>query len=166
MWFHLPMRYLYQRALHAGDTVLWTPSVLAGVYMQGEGQTGMFHPLHQLLYRFLPLGLAFNLELIGSYPLAFAGTCWFLRRLRFSMTASLWGAMLCAFSGFALLHHHHMNMVEVVAHTPWLLAAADVLIVDCSRAQARGSCSSRSPGRKRSGRTSSVGGCALSFPAR
>ena len=80
-WFHLPMRYLYQQALRAGDTVLWTPSILAGFYMQGEGQTGMFHPVHQLLYRLLPLGPAFNLELIGSYPLAFGGMYWFLRRL-------------------------------------------------------------------------------------
>jgi hypothetical protein len=138
-WFHLPMRYLYQQALRAGDTVLWTPSILAGFYMQGEGQTGMFHPVHQLLYRLLPLGPAFNLELIGSYPLAFGGMYWFLRRLEFSVTASLWGAMLFAFSGFTLLHHHHMNMVEIVAHLPWLLAAADVAISDDRpRAQALG----------------------------
>ena len=27
--FHIPMRYLYQRALHAGDSLLWTPAVFA-----------------------------------------------------------------------------------------------------------------------------------------
>lgn len=129
-WFHLPTRYLYQQALHAGDTVLWTPSIFAGLYLHGEGQVGLFHPLHQLLYRFLPLGTAFNLELIANYLMAFAGTFWFLRRLRFSHAAALFGAMLFAFSGFNLLHHHHINMVAVVAHMPWLLAVADVLIAD------------------------------------
>ena len=129
-WFHLPMRHLYQQALDSGDTVLWTPSIFAGLYLHGEGQAGLFHPFHQLLYRLLPLGAAFNLELIASYPAAFAGMCWFLRRLRFSRAAALFGAMLFAFSGFNLLHHHHVNMVAVVAHMPWLLAAADVLIVD------------------------------------
>lgn len=129
-WFHLPMRHLYQQALHAGDTVLWTPSIFAGLYLHGEGQVGLFHPFHQLIYRLLPLGTAFNLEFVASYPAAFAGMFWFLRRLRFSHTASLFGAMLFAFSGFNLLHHHHMNMVAVIAHMPWLLAAADVLIVD------------------------------------
>lgn len=128
-WFHLPMRYLYQQALEAGDTVLWTPSVLAGLYLHGEGQIGAFHPLHQLLYRFVPLATAFNLELTASYPVAFAGTFWFLRRLRFSHAASLVGAMLFAFSGFNLLHHHHINMVAIVAQMPWLLAASDVLLV-------------------------------------
>src|SRR5262245_2873121 len=129
-WFHLPMRYLYQEAMHAGDTVLWTPSIFAGFYVHGEGQIGLFHPIHQLLYRLLPLAAAFNLELVTSYPVAFGGTFWFLRRLRFSRAAALFGAMLFAFSGFNLLHLHHMNMVAVVAHMPWLLALADVLIVD------------------------------------
>ncbi len=128
--FHLPMRYLYQQALHAGDTVLWTPSIFAGLYLQGEGQIGLFHPFHQLLYRFLPLGTAFNLELIANYPAAFAGMFWFLRRLRIGPGAALFGAMLFAFSGFNLLHHHHLNLVAVIAHMPWLLGAADVLIVD------------------------------------
>jgi hypothetical protein len=132
-WFHLPVRYLYQQALQAGDTVLWTPSIFSGLYLHGEGQVGMFHPFHQLLYRLLPLGTAFNLELVASYPLAFAGTFWFLRRLRFSHAAALFGAMLFAFSGFNLLHHHHVNMVAIVAHMPWLLAAADVLIVEEQR---------------------------------
>src|SRR5262245_10850250 len=129
-WFHLPLRYLYQEAMHAGDTVLWTPSIFAGFYVHGEGQIGLFHPIHQLLYRILPLAAAFNLELVTSYPVAFGGTFWLLRRLRFSRAAALFGAMLFAFSGFNLLHHHHMNMVAVVAHMPWLLAVADVLIVD------------------------------------
>ena len=83
-WFHLPMRYLYQQALQSGDSVLWTPSIFAGFYLHGEGQIGLFHPFHQLLYRVLPLGPAFNLELIANYVAAFAGMFWFLRRLRFA----------------------------------------------------------------------------------
>ena len=114
--------------------MLWTPSIFAGLYLHGEGQVGLFHPFHQLLYRVFPLGTAFNLELVANYPAAFAGMFWFLRRLRFSHAAALFGAMLFAFSGFNLLHHHHINMVAVVAHMPWLLAAADVLIVEGKRA--------------------------------
>ena len=129
-WFHLPMRHLYQQALNSGDSVLWTPSIFAGYYMHGEGQIGAFHPFHQLLYRLLPLGPAFNVELIANYVAAFAGTFWFLRRLRFSHAAALFGAMLFAFSGFNLLHHQHLNMVAVIAHMPWLLGGADVVILD------------------------------------
>ena len=129
-WFHLPLRHLFRQALLAGDSVLWTPAIFAGHYVHGEGQAGLAHPLHQLLYRALPLGPAFNLELILSYPVAFAGMWWLLRRLAVGQPAALFGAMLFAFSGFNLLHHHHLNMVAICAHLPWLLAAADVLILD------------------------------------
>jgi len=129
-WFHLPMRHLYREALHSGDSVLWTPSIFAGFYMHGEGQLGMFHPFHQLVYRVLQLQPALNIELIANYPAAFGGTFWFLRRLQLGRAAALFGAMLFGFSGFNLLHHQHINMVAVVAHMPWLLAATDVLIVD------------------------------------
>jgi len=129
-WFHLPMRHLYQQALRSGDSVLWTPSILAGTYMHGEGQIGAFHPFHLLIYRVLPLWLAFDVELIANYLALFAGTFWFLQRLRFSYAPALFGAMLFAFSGFNLLHHGHLNMVAIVAHLPWLLVATDVLMVD------------------------------------
>ncbi len=132
-WFHLPLRHLYQQALEKGDSLLWTPAIFSGLYLHGEGQTGVFHPLHLLFYRLLPLRMAFNVELLTNYVGAFAGTWWLLRRLRFETVPALFGAMLIAFSGFMLLHHHHINMVAVVAHLPWLLAAADVLLVEDDR---------------------------------
>jgi hypothetical protein len=126
--FHVPMRYLYQQALHAGDSLLWTPSVFAGFYIHGEGQLGAFHPLHQLLYRGLPLDLAMNAEVLASYAWGFAGMYWLLRRLQLFPAGSLFGAMVFGFSGFQLLHYPHVNAVAVVAHIPWLLACLDLVI--------------------------------------
>ena len=138
VWFHLPMRFLYRQALAAGDSVLWTPAIFSGLYLHGEGQVGLFHPFHQLIYRMFSLQAAFNLELLASYPAAFAGMAWFLRRLRFATAPALFGAMLFAFSGFNLLHHHHLNMVAVVAHLPALLAASDWLLVETRPARRAG----------------------------
>jgi hypothetical protein len=126
--FHLPMRAEYQEGLRSGRVLLWTPSIFAGYYVHGEGQSGMFHPLHLVLYRWLPLGIAFNLEFLASYVAAFAGMYWFGRRLRLSRAAGLFGAMLFAFSGFQLLHFLHINLVAVAAHIPWLAACLDVQI--------------------------------------
>lgn len=126
--FHVPMRHLYQQALHAGDSVLWTPSVFAGFYIHGEGQLGAFHPLHQLLYRVLPLDIALNLQVLASYAWGFAGMYWLLRRLQLSPAGSLFGAMVFGFSGFQVLHYTHVNAVAVVAHMPWLLACLDVVL--------------------------------------
>lgn len=126
--FHVPMRYLYQQALHAGDSLLWTPSVFAGFYIHGEGQLGAFHPLHQLLYRVLPLDIAMNVQVLASYAWGFAGMYWLLRRLRLSPHGSLFGAMVFGFGGFQVLHYPHVNAVAVVAHLPWLLACLDLVI--------------------------------------
>ena len=126
--FHLPMRYLYANALRDGHLLLWTPAVSGGLYLHGEGQLGMLHPAHLLAYRVLPLTVAFNLEFLANYAAAFAGMFWLLRRLGLTAGAALFGAMLFAFSGFQLLHHHHVNLVAVTAHLPWLLAFIDVLV--------------------------------------
>ena len=99
-----------------------------GLYLHGEGQLGMLHPAHLLAYRVLPLTVAFNLEFLANYAVAFAGMFWLLRRLGLTTGAALFGAMLFAFSGFQLLHHHHVNLVAVTAHLPWLLAFIDMLV--------------------------------------
>ena len=52
--FHLPLRHLYAQALARGQSFLWVPEIYAGFYLHGEGQLGMLHPLHLVLYRMLP----------------------------------------------------------------------------------------------------------------
>src|SRR5918993_2306511 len=79
--FHVPLRHLYAEALRSGDSLLWTPSLFSGFYLHGEGQAGMLHPVHLLLYGALPLGVAFNLEFLASYVFGFAGMFYLLRRL-------------------------------------------------------------------------------------
>jgi hypothetical protein len=137
--YHVPLRYLYQRALQDGDSLLWTPSLFAGFYLHGEGQIGLLHPWHLLLYRILPLQVAFNLEFLASYAAAFGGMYWLLRRLVLTPVAALSGGMLFAFSGFLVLHHPHVNLVAVIVHLPWLLACIDLLITgERSRERAAG----------------------------
>ncbi len=116
--YHVPMRHLYQQMLADGDPPLWTPAVFAGFDLHGEGQIGVFHPLHQLLYRALPLDLAINLEILLTYLAAVAGMAWLLRRLGLAPPAAAFGAMVWGLGGFMLTHYPHLNMLTVVAHLP------------------------------------------------
>ncbi len=136
--FHIPLRFLYAKALAAGDSVTWSRALFCGFYLHGEGQLGMFHPFHWLLYRLLPLADAFDLELLASYGAAFAGMTCLLRRAALSLGASMVGGVAFAFSGFNLVHLMHMNMVAVNAHVPWLLLAADVMLTASTPALAAG----------------------------
>jgi len=133
--YHVPLRQLYQRMLANGDSVLWTPALFAGFDLHGEGQVGLFHPLHQVLYRFLPLDVALNVEILFGYVCGLAGMYWFLRRLRLAPHAALFGAMTFALGGFMLTHYPHVNMIGVVAHMPWIVACCDVVIVDDRRSR-------------------------------
>ena len=131
--FNLPIRWLYRSALHSGDSILWTPSLFSGLYIFGDGQGGMAHPFHLLLYRVLPLQIAFGVEIVASYLVALAGARVLLGRFDFSNAASWLGAIVFAFSGFNLLHLSHMNAVAIVAHVPWVLVATHVLMTTSDR---------------------------------
>ena len=131
--YHVPMRMLYQQMLRHGDPPLWTPGLFAGFDLHGEGQIGAYHPLHQILYRTLPLDLALNFEILITYVAAVAGMRWLLRRLGLGPPAALFGAMTFGFGGFMLTHYPHVNMLAVFAHLPWVLGCFDVLVVDSSR---------------------------------
>jgi len=118
---HLPLRHFYARCLADGLPFDWHPGLFCGFYIQGEGQAGMYHPLHFVVYRFLPLGAAFNVELFLSYPAALVGMYFLLRRWRLSRAAALFGGVAFAFSPYMMLHFMHMHAVATVAHLPWLL---------------------------------------------
>lgn len=128
--YHVPLRHVYQQMLAGGDAPVWTPAIFAGFDLQGEGQLGAFHPLHQLLYRALPLDVAINLEILLTYVAALAGMRWWLRRLGLAPPGALVGAMTWAFGGFMLTHYPHLNMLTVVSHLPWVLGCVDILVVE------------------------------------
>ena len=131
--FHVPTRMLYQQMLAHGDPPLWTPAFFAGFDLHAEGQIGAYHPLHQILYRVLPLDAALNLEILITYVTALVGTHWFLRRLGFPPHAAAFGAMTFGLGGFMLTHFPHVNMLAVLSHMPWILGCVDVLLVDNGR---------------------------------
>jgi hypothetical protein len=128
--YHLPLRDFYQRCLHNGDDPAWCPQLLCGYDLHGEGQAGMDHPWHRLLYSFMPLTVAFNIEVIANYPFMCLGTYLFLRRHRLPQDAALAGALTATFGGFTLPHYSHTNAIAIVAHMPWLLWATDSLWTD------------------------------------
>jgi len=126
--YHLPIRQFYSQCLERGDSFDWMPGLFSGFFLTGSGQAGTYHPLHWLLYRFLPLQTAFNLEILSSYPFMLWGMTLFLQRHLRRPDAAWLGAIVFTFSGFSMLHFLHPNAVAVVSHLPWLLLAHDVLL--------------------------------------
>jgi hypothetical protein len=121
--FHLPIRQHLATCHARGDDPRWFPALYCGYYLHGEGQAGIDHPWHRLLYAALPLDVAFNLELLASYPILYAGMALWLARLGLRRDAALFGALVFTFSGFNIVHYVHINAIAIIAHVPWLLIA-------------------------------------------
>lgn len=122
----VPLRQFYSQCLASGDAFTWLPHQFCGFYLHAEGQAGLYHPAHWLLYRTLPFSLALNLNLLACYALMLPGGFLWLRRWRLPRDAAMLGGFVFAFSSFNLLHFLHLNALEVIAHIPWLLLAIDV----------------------------------------
>ena len=123
-YFHLPTRWFYANALSEGSDFTWCPDLFCGFDLHAEGQMGMYHPLHLLLYRFLPLGLAFNLELFLPYPVMFLGMYFFLRRWNCSRGACMFGAYTFTFNSFMFLRLQHMHISPLLPISPGLCCVA------------------------------------------
>ncbi len=131
LWgYYLPLRAFYAQCLASGDSPLWCPDLYGGYDIHGSGQACMFHPLEYVMYRFLPLFLAADLEVLVAYPAMFAGMYLFLRRWSLRRDCSLFGAMLFTFSTYNMMRMVHPNALEAVAHFPWVLYCADLVARD------------------------------------
>jgi hypothetical protein len=134
--FHLPIRAFYSRCLAEGRSFDWVPQLYGGMFLSGEGEHGPYHPLHLLLYRCLPLDVAFALEAFLHVPLLLAGMFAFLRRY-VRGTAALLGAVCYAFCSGSVLHNIYPNYQGVLAHLPWILLLLDVAAATSAVARRR-----------------------------
>jgi len=125
--FNLPARHFYAQCLQRGDAFDWTPQIFGGLFLTGEGQHGPYHPLHWLMYRFLPLDKAFALEVFLPVVIMGTGMYFFLRRYLGYAGACL-GTLLFTFSMNFVHHIVHVQMATVLAHIPWVLGMMDIAV--------------------------------------
>jgi hypothetical protein len=121
--WHVPTRAFYADCLAHGESPNWFPHALMGCDLHGEGQVGICHPFHQLIYRVLHFADALNVEIVSAYLALLLGTFWWLRRLRLGAAPAWLGAFLFAFGGFCTRHYEHVNAMATIAHYPWSLLA-------------------------------------------
>ncbi len=127
-FLHLPLRSYYARSLQEGQIPTWCPGLFCGFDAHGEGQGGFFHPLKLFLYGLFPLVVAFNIDTVLAYPVAFAGMWLFLRRWRVAHGPAALGAFTFTLSAYLSLRLNHTNVIQILAHWPWLLWCIDILL--------------------------------------
>ncbi len=92
--YYLPQKVVYAEDLAAHRLPLWNNRAGHGYPIVGESQTGPFYPFNLFLYSLLPINLAYNVNHLLHYLLAFAFT-WLYAR---SLALSRWAAGLAHWS--------------------------------------------------------------------
>ncbi len=124
---NLPFKYILSESLKNGQWPLWTPYLANGFPILAEGQIGTFYLPNLLLFRFLPLVLAYNLNLVISFLLASLGTYLFTRKIGLNTIASFFAAFIFTFSGFLSVHLNHFNLIQAASLLPLIFWSTLVL---------------------------------------
>ena len=126
--WRLPVRAFFSESLKNHEGYEWCPTLGCGYYLLGEGQLGMYHPLHQTIYRLLPLGIGLNVEFLVNYATLFLGFTLFLRRQGLNLAAAVYGGLFAGFGGYSLCNYSHMPVLAGVSYVPFLLVFSQVVL--------------------------------------
>ena len=105
--YFYPLRFLMVEQVKAGHLPLWNPYIFCGFPLLATMQICFFYPL-TVIYYLLPFNFAFNYYIILHYFLAAGFMYALLRHFKLCRSASFFGGMVFAFSGY-LLSVSNMN---------------------------------------------------------
>lgn len=99
---------------------LWDSSILSGTPLLASYQSGVFYPLN-IFYAFLSQKLAFSYLIISQPLLSLIFTFAYLKELKLSKPASLFGAVVFSFSGFATVWSQWGTIIHAGLYLPLVL---------------------------------------------
>ena len=99
---------------------LWDSSILSGTPLLASYQPGVFYPLN-IFYLFLSKELAFSFLVVFQMLLALFFTFFYLQEIKLSKQASLFGAVVFSFSGFAIVWSQWGTIFQAGLYLPLIL---------------------------------------------
>lgn len=120
---NLPLKAILSTSLKNHNFPVWTPFLSSGFPLLAEGQIGTFYLPNLLLFRFLPVVTAYNLNLALSYYIAALGMYLLCRKLKFTFVTSLITSFVFVFSGFFSTHLNHFNLIQAASLLPLIFWA-------------------------------------------
>jgi hypothetical protein len=121
--FLYPVYSFVGRALQARELPLWNPHLYLGMPFAADVQTALFYPLNWPVYLLLPrLGYpALELFAIAHYLIGAVCAYALARSLKTNRVGALVTGIVFAFSGFAVAHLGHVNMLATIVWLPLVM---------------------------------------------
>ncbi len=123
---NLPLRALSGQYLRSGHLPLWNPLIWSGTPLLSGWNAGALFP-GTWLFAFLPIALAWTINLAMVPALAAVGLYLLLRRLALTEFAATVAATFFAYTGFVGAELVHLGLDQGTALTPWMLLTLDHL---------------------------------------
>ncbi len=120
-------RNLSIQALRSGQWPFWNPYNFSGAPLSANFQSASFYPLN-ILFFLLPFSLAWSHLIVLEPFLAGIFLYFYLRNLRLNQWASLLGAVVFSFSGFAIAWLEWNTVLHTALWLPLILLATDKIL--------------------------------------
>lgn len=121
--FNLPLKDILHKSLANNRWPLWTENLAAGFPVLAEGQIGTFYLPNLVLFKYLPLIPAYNLNLWLSLLLSSLGMYYFCRKLKLTVFVSFFSSIVFSFGGFFAVHLNHYNLIQAASLMPLIFYA-------------------------------------------
>ncbi len=121
---YYPLHAYWAERVRSGFFPDWYPLDGLGQPFVGMVISGAFHPLN-LTYLVLPLTAALTLNTLLCFPVAFSGLYALARRFGASVSPSVMGALVFAFSGYLVSSTNNPLYLMAAGAVPWALWGAD-----------------------------------------
>ncbi|OGG31588.1 hypothetical protein A3I51_03225 [Candidatus Gottesmanbacteria bacterium RIFCSPLOWO2_02_FULL_38_8] len=118
---NLPLKEILRSSLLQNRWPLWSDSLAAGFPVLAEGQIGTFYLPNLILFKYLPLIPAYNLNLWISFFLSSAGLYLICRKLKFTVFVSFITSLIFSYGGFFAVHLNHFNLIQAASLLPLIL---------------------------------------------
>lgn len=130
LWlFNYPLKDWYSFLLSKNKLPFWTSLIGNGYPVLAELQIGGLYPWHLLLFKFVSMPVAYNLNIFSHFLLAAVATFAFLRKaVGVSKEAALVSGIIFSLSGFMVIHLHQTNFISAVSYLPLQLLIADQIV--------------------------------------
>ncbi len=118
--FFYPFKYVASQMYRNGEFHLWNPYIFAGHPVGAEIQTALFYPLN-IFFAVLPIFKAISHFVAFHLFLASLFMYLYLREIKLAKFASLFGALIFTYNGFALMHAEQISILATGAWLPLIL---------------------------------------------
>lgn len=120
--FHYPIKYLFQKKIKNGQFLFWSNTIGGGYPIYAQGETGFFDPINLFTLFLFPFFFAINLQIFIYFLIILWGSYHLARRLKFSLSLSLFFAITFGYSFFNLANIIHLSHLSSFSYIPFIFS--------------------------------------------